>query len=341
MKNKSLPTPLARAIRGFFADHLPRVRGMSAHTIHSYRDSMVLLLRFVAFFRRKDVAALEFDDIGPDEALSFLDHLEETRRNAASTRNVRLAAVHAFFRYVAAQHPDRLEQCQRILGIPFKRSRSRAIDYLELEVIQAILSTINRSKPTGRRDYALIVTMFNTGARVHEVVDVRANDLQLVKPFQVLLRGKGGKTRTCPLWPQTAALLRDLCAELAGGVDPNSSAPVFRNRYGTKISRFGVLYVLRKYIVLARVTMPTLAKKRLHPHSMRHSTAVHLLKSGVDIVTVSHWLGHASITTTNRYAKIDLEMKRQALARMEPLDGSDVSPTWRTDSTITEWLESL
>lgn len=341
MKNKSLPTQLALAIRGFFADHLPRVRGMSAHTIHSYRDSLVLLLRFVAFLRRKDIAALDFDNIGPDEVLAFLDHLEDARRNTASTRNVRLAAIHAFFRYTAAQHPDRLEQCQRILGIPFKRSRSRTVEYLELEEIHAILSAINRSKPTGRRDYALIVTMFNTGARVHEVVDVRANDLQLIKPFQVRLRGKGGKTRTCPLWPQTAAMLRDLCKELAGGTDLPATAPVFRNRYGSRISRFGVLYVLQKYVALARVTMPTLAKKRLHPHSMRHSTAVHLLKSGVDIVTVSHWLGHASITTTNRYAAIDLEMKRQALAKMEPLDGFEVPPTWRTDSSIMDWLESL
>jgi integrase/recombinase XerD len=339
MKKKQLPTQLARAIKGFFADHLPRVRGMSAHTIHSYRDSLVLLLRFVAFSRRKDTAALDFDDIGPDEVLAFLDHLEDTRRNAASTRNVRLAAVHAFVRYAAAQHPDRLEQCQRILGIPFKRSRPRTIDYLELEEIHAILSAINRSKPTGRRDHALIAMMFNTGARVNEVIGVRANDLQLIKPFQVVLRGKGGKTRTCPLWPQTAALLRELCTELS--LDERSTAPVFRNRFGSRISRFGVLYVLRKYIALARVTMPTLAKKRLHPHSMRHSTAVHLLKSGVDIVTVSHWLGHASINTTNQYAAIDLEMKRQALARVEPPDKVELPPTWRTDSTITEWLESL
>jgi site-specific recombinase XerD len=122
---------------------------------------------------------------------------------------------------------------------------------------------------------------------------------------------------------------------------PSSTAPVFRNLYGTQISRFGVLYVLRKYIALARVTMPTLAKKRLHPHSMRHSTAVHLLKSGVDIVTVSHWLGHSSITTTNRYAAIDLEMKREALARMDPLGRFATPPTWHTDSTIMAWLESL
>jgi len=336
---RPLPTAMARAIRGFFGDHLPRVRGMSAHTIHSYRDSLVLLLRFIAFCRRKDPAVLDFDDVNSDDIIAFLDHLEETRRNAASTRNVRLAAVHAFFRYAAAQHPERLEQCQRILGIPFKRSRSRQVEYLELEEIHAILSAINRSKPTGRRDHALIVTMFNTGARVHEVVGVRANDLQLIKPFHVLLRGKGGKTRICPLWPQTAGLLRELCNELA--LEPGCSAPVFRNRYGTQISRFGVLYVLRKYVALARVTMPTLAQKRLHPHSMRHSTAVHLLKSGVDIVTVSHWLGHASITTTNRYAAIDLEMKREALARMDPLDPSAAPPTWRTDSTIMQWLESL
>lgn len=339
MKATRIPTPLAHSIRTFFADHLARVRGMSANTIHSYRDSLVLLLRFVAFCGRKDAAALDFEDVGPEEVLAFLDHLEETRRNSASTRNVRLAAVHAFFRHVASQHPDRLEQCQRILGIPFKRSRSRMVEYLELDEIQATLATINLSKLTGRRDYAMIFTMFNTGARVTEVVGVLANDLHLTRPAQVVLRGKGQKTRTCPLWPQTASLLRDLCSEQR--LDMGSPSPVFRNRYGHKISRFGVLYVLRKYIELARVTTPTLKHKRLHPHSMRHSTAVHLLKSGVDIVTVSHWLGHASINTTNRYAAIDLEMKRQALARMEPLEKLSVPPEWRTESTITEWLESL
>jgi len=339
MSAARFPTSLARSIRSFFSDHLARVRGMSPNTVHSYRDSVVLLLRFVAFYRQKDAVSLDFDDIGPDEVLAFLDHLEETRRNSASTRNVRLAAIHAFFRYVAAQHPDRLEQCQRILGIPFKRSRARTVEYLEMDEIQAILACVNRSKLTGRRDYALIVMMFNTGARVQEVVDVLASDLHLARPMQVVLRGKGRKTRTCPLWPQTAALLQALRDEQ--GINENARSPVFRNRSGTKLSRFGVLYMLRKYIALARVTTPSLQGKRLHPHSMRHSTAVHLLKSGVDIVTVSHWLGHASINTTNRYTAIDLEMKRQALAKMEPLDTLGVPPEWRTDSTITDWLESL
>ena len=182
---------------------------------------------------------------------------------------------------------------------------------MEYEEIQAVLAAVDRRRTQGRRDYILIVTMFNTGARVQEILDLCPDDLQLIRPFNVRLFGKGRKERLCPLWPQTARLLRELLTEC--GLDLHSHQPLFRNRRGERLSRYGVRYILDKYCRNASLSIPSLAHKRLHPHSMRHSTAVHLLKAGVDLATISSWLGHTSVNTTNRYTSIDLEAKREAI----------------------------
>jgi integrase/recombinase XerD len=236
--NAASPNTLGRALRGFFADHLPRVRGTSPHTVSSYRDTFILLLRFVATRRRRSVAQLDVEDLGPQDLLDFLHHLEVERHNRPATRNVRLAAIHAFFRYCAAEHPERLEQCQRVLAIPFKRTGSRAVEYLEFAEIQAVLATIDRAAAGGRRDYALLATMFNTGARVQEIVTLRVRDLQLETPPHVRLFGKGRKERLCPLWPQTAEVLRALLVER--GSQPLTEEPLFLNHRGERLTRFGV-----------------------------------------------------------------------------------------------------
>jgi integrase/recombinase XerD len=336
--NTNLPNLLGTAIRDYFADHLPRLRGTSPHTIHSYRDSIVLLLRFISGQRNKPVTALDLADLDPPGILAFLSHLEKERNNSVSTRNVRLSAIHAFFHFVAARNPEHLHLAQRILGIPFKRTRQRAIDYLEYEEIDAILKTINRTTQQGSRNYALLATMFNTGGRVQEIADLRACDLQLVKPFQIRLFGKGRKERYCPIWPQTAAVLKAFCGQR--NLDLRSESHVFLNHRGQRLSRFGIRYILARCLSLACERAPNLSKKRLHPHSVRHSTAVALLKSGVDLSTISHLLGHASPTTTNRYAKVDLEMKRQAIAKVKPVPRRSRTP-WSKDRTILDWLESL
>lgn len=338
---KRRTTDLAIALKDYLGDHLPRLRGMSPQTVRSYRDCFVILLRFLAAHLKKPLVALNLDDLGVPEVLAFLQHLERDRRNKTTTRNVRLAALHAFFRYAATRHPDRLEQSQRILGIPFKRCRQREVEYLEFEEIEAVFATIDRATSRGRRDYVLLAAMFNTGARVQEILDLRGHDLQLERPFQVLLRGKGRKERICPIWPQTAEALKAHCLEHM--IDLRTTAPVFLNYRGQPLTRFGVRYILAKYLEAARLgPTPSLRKKRLHPHSMRHSTAVHLLKAGVDLVSISQWLGHASSTTTNKYARLDLELKRQALARARPLRRTSKAPApWRHDKSILDWLEGL
>jgi site-specific recombinase XerD len=334
------PTSLACALRGFFSDYLPVVRGVSPHTVLSYRDAFVLLLRFLAPRHRRGVIDLDLPDLTTSAVVAFLEHLETERRNRAVTRNARLAAIHAFARYVAQNHPEHIQLCQQILALPFKRARQRTVEYLEAEEIRALLDEPKHSSPDGRRDRCLLLTFFNTGARVQEILDMRPCDLQLVRPFQVRLRGKGRKERVCPLWPQTVEALRALLDE--HGVEPNATQPLFRNRRGEPLTRFGVRYLLRKHARAAQAAVPTLGRRRVHPHALRHTSAVHLLQAGVDLVTISHWLGHASVETTNRYAAINLETKRAALARAKPTGHvNPVVAEWRNDATILAWLEAL
>ncbi|MFN8544573.1 MAG: site-specific integrase [Candidatus Binatia bacterium] len=333
------PNALARTLRSFFGDHLPRVRGVSPHTILSYRDAFTLLLRFLAAHCGRAVVDLDLVDLEPDAVLTFLHHLEAERGNGPSTRNARLAAVHAFARYAATSQPEHLERCQRLLAIPFKRARPRVVEYLEMEEMRALLAAPDPQTPAGRRDHALLLALFNTGARVQEILDVRPCDLQLARPLQVRLRGKGRKERVCPLWPQTAEVFAALLR--AQRLAPDAMQPLFRSARGQPLTRFGARYLLRKYVARVQSTVPTLTTKRVHPHTLRHTTAVHLLQAGVDLVTISHWLGHASVETTNRYAAVDLEMKRAAIAKAHPDGLGDVSSAWRSDATIMDWLKAL
>lgn len=338
MKTKK-SNELAIALRGFFCDYLPRQKGMSFHTIHSYRDSIKLLLLFLAR-DNGSVNALCFEDMNVNNIIAFLNHLESERNNSIGTRNIRLSAAHSFFRYVPSRFPEYFDLSQQILSVPFKRMRTRAVEYLEFEELTAIFNQIDRSKKEGQRDYALLTLMFNTGGRVQEIVDLRANDLYLSVPFSVRLFGKGRKERICPLWTNTANVLRKYVKNQ--GIDLREPATLFMNHLGTPLTRFGVGYILEKYIHKAALTQPSLRTKRLHPHSIRHSTAVHLLKSGVDLATIANWLGHVSTNTTNKYATIDLEMKREAIAKAAPPHTKSASNlSWRNDPDILNWLESL
>lgn len=331
---------LGRALRGFFVEHLPGVRGLSRHTVLSYRDALALFLRFLVTHRNRPVVELDLDDLDPDCVIAFLDHLEKDRGNCVATRNSRLAALHAFARYVAPHAPEHLATSQRLLAVPFKRAGLRVVEYLEGEELRAMLAAVDRRTREGRRDHTLLLTLLNTGARVQELLDIRPVDLQLERPLQVRLCGKGRKERFCPLWPQTAEALRSLVAE--SGLGDSSMERLFRNRRGEPLTRFGVRYLLRTCAQRAQASVPSLARKRVHPHTMRHSAAVHLLQSGVDLVSISHWLGHASVETTNRYAVVDLETKRAAVAKAGPIGDTVLAPSaWRSDASVLEWLESL
>jgi len=313
---------------------------MSPHTLHSYRDSLKLFLRFVAG-KRRDPTTIVVEDLTAERTLDFLRYLESHRNNKASTRNIRLSAVHSFFRYLGGEHPEHLELAQRILSIPFKRTELRQVEHFEFTEIQAVLDAVNRSTRDGRRDFALLSLMFNTGARVSEIVTIKATDLRLIPPPSVLLKGKGSKQRACPLWPTTARLLKEHLEEEA--ISPDRPEVVFRNHWGTNLTRFGVRIILQKYVQRAANALPALKHKRLHPHSVRHSTALHLLRAGVDLSTIAHWLGHANLNTTNKYLAFDLQAKRQALAKAEPLARRRKGNlgNWKHNQNLIAWLERL
>lgn len=310
------PNALGCSVARFFQEYLPERRGMSKHTVHSYRDALVLFFQFAAQRTGRAIADLDLADFTAAHVIGFLTSLETDRHNGIATRNARLAALHTFARFLTTEHPPHLAELQRILGVPFKRgARNAPIEYLEQHEVRALLKAIDRSTATGQRDHALFALMFNTGARVQEILDLRMSDVRLEPPYQVRLRGKGGKIRICPIWAHTAARLRELA--LRGRTDADSDRPLFSNRHGSKLTRFGVRYLLRKHIEASSVAK-SLRGKHIHPHSLRHTTAIHLLKAGVDFATISQWLGHATLSTTMNYARADLDLKRQALAQVFP-----------------------
>ena len=329
---------LALAVRRFLGDYLPHQRAFSTHTIRSYRDSLKLLLQFTAGTMRR-VADLTVGDLMPEQIIAFLDSLEQRRGNDAATRNVRLSAIHSFFDYLGAGWPEHLDQARRVLAITFKRTDHRTIDYLEAEELRTLLAQIDRRTVWGRRDYVLLALMFNTGARVQEVVALQTTDLRLTSPPSVKFFGKGRRERICPLWPETARLLQQHIADT--GLDTQSDQTLFRTHRGDPLTRFGARLILQRHVTRAVVVLPALKHKRIHPHSLRHSTAVHLLKSGVDLSTIAHWLGHTSINTTHKYVTIDLAAKRAAIAKAEPVTKSKRLPRWRTENDLLTWLESL
>lgn len=299
--------PLLRLVESYFDDHLRRVRGASRHTLRAYAHALRLFFVFLADRRRRAIADLRVDDVQADAVLAFLDHVEEVRNNTPASRNCRRAAIRGFVAHLLRHDIARAAQYQRILAIPSKKARYRPVTYWEPEVVAAILAEPDRATPWGARDHALLLFLYNTGARVSEAIAVRGHDLQLTRPPHVRLHGKGGKERICPLWPETAAALAALLptADAAGAV--------FRSRRGDQFSRDGVAYLLGKYALRASTRHPVLRRSRISPHVLRHSCAVALLQAGVDITVIRDYLGHASIATTSRYVTSNLQMKRNVL----------------------------
>ncbi len=324
-------------LRRFLGEYLPKQRAASPGTVRSYRDALKLLLLYVAETRRCSVADLRLAHVDRITVLAFLESLESKRGNSVTTRNNRLAAIRSFFRFISTGAPEAVEQCSRILDIPFKRGDPRTIDYLTVEEVKALLQEVRLDTPRGRRDDLLLRFLYNTGARVQEALDVRACDLRLDSPPHVLLRGKGRKERLCPLWKDTVQRLRRLFAEQL--LDAGQPLPVFTGRTGQALTRFGVGYILDKYVQRAIARCPSLKRKRIHPHTIRHTTAMHLLQSGVDLNTIRCWLGHASVNTTNRYVEIDLEMKRRVLEGVKPPRA--VAKPAIANASLLAWLESL
>jgi site-specific recombinase XerD len=277
------------------------------------------------------------EDLAEGEVLAFLHHIESTKSVSIGTRNCRLAAIRSFFRFVAEREPATSSQCAAILRIPTKKTSSRDVCYLDEDEVAAILRQPDRSTPEGQRDHALLSLLYNTGARIQEALDLRPMDVRFKAPAQVRLIGKGRKERVCPIWAETAQLLAALLKRMPRGEDER----VFVNRYGQPLGAAGVRYRLDQYVDAAAKSLPALAKKRITPHTFRHTVGVALVSAGVDVTVIRNWLGHVSLDTTNHYARANLETKRKALEKLGKTTRPDKPPRWRRNADLLSWLDSL
>jgi len=309
---KSSPTLVGPLLQGFFVEYLLQQKHVSPQTIASYRDAFRLLLQYVLKTRKIEPVSLDVLSLDAPLILSFLDSLETDRHNCVRSRNIRLAAIRSFFRWLTLREPTIVGLATRILAIPVKRTVRRLVQSLTRDEIDALLNAPDQRQWQGRRDHALLLTLYNTGARVSEITALRRDHVEFGSSHFVHLLGKGRKERDVPLWPTTARTLTAWFRELAG----SSSGLAFPSARGQQLSRNGVDYVLKR--AAASATCSTLHNKRLHPHAIRHTTGAHLLQSGVDISVIALWLGHESIETTHIYVEADLATKERALGKLAP-----------------------
>lgn len=336
MIHRDASTPLARLLRAWFLEHLRLERHVSEHTIASYAVTFRLLLGFCARARGRGAGPLDLADLDVGTVLAFLAHLEKERRCGAITRNARLAAVRSFFRYVIVHEPAALPIAQRVLAIPTKRFDRRLIGYLSLPEMRALLAAPDLTTWSGRRDHAMLVTAYDTGARVSELVGLARGDVDLGPALgTVRIRGKGRRERVAALSRGTTTVLRRWVRELGDG-----ATAIFPKRAAQPMTRSGARARLLVAVRRAAAACPSLCEKRVSPHVIRHTTAMHLLQSGLDLPSIALFLGHEDVQTTHGYVEADAEMKRRTLAALpRPGRGRRVSPQHRDELIC--FLESL
>lgn len=304
-------------VQCYFTQHLCQHKQVSPRTIAAYRDTFRLFFAFLRERTGRLPSDLEITDLDAPAVLAFLDHLESTRENTPRSRNARLAAIRSFFRFVSARDADHLAIVNRVLAIPSKRTNRPLITFLTRSEINVILSTLDRKTWLGSRDYALLLTMYNTGARASELTNMKCGQVAFASPTMIQLHGKGRKDRSIPLWPQTSRVLEHWFRLLRA--DDNALA--FPSLHASVLSADALDRLLKRAVKKAIPKCPDLAKKHVTPHVIRHTTAMHLLQSGVDIAVIALWLGHESIETTHGYVEADLELKQSALDKLAPVPG--------------------
>jgi len=322
-------------VRRFLLEYLVKERNLAINTRNSYRDMLVLLLSYATEHLKKPVDRLAVVDISSDLIRQFLNHLENNRHCSAVTRNQRLSSLHALARFVGQNSPEHIEWCSQIRLIPFKKTFKPTITYLDKAEMDALLATPDCCTPIGQRDYVVLLFLYNSGARASEVAELKITDIDWHAQY-VRIIGKGNKQRTCPLWAITVKNLRRITAQR------ELEQHVFLNRSGQPITRFGIHTLVERHALKAAEKVPSLATKQVSPHVIRHTTATHLLRAGVDINTIRAWLGHVSLNTTNIYAETDLETKARALATCAPsIKGDTKMKTWRCRPNLMEFLRGL
>lgn len=331
MTDKNL---LGHWLRRFLLEYLVNERNLAINTRTSYRDMLVLLLPYASAQLQKHVDRLTVNDLSPELLREFLTHLEQNRHCSIATRNQRLGGLYAVARFIGENSPEHVEWCMQVRLIPFKKTTQPSITYLDKPEMDALLATPDRCTPQGQRDYALLLFLYNSGARASEAAELRIAEINWHAQY-VRIIGKGNKERTCPLWSTTMEQLRRITARRG------PEQRVFINRNGQPITRFGIHTLVERHVVRAAEQAPSLGAKRVSPHVIRHSTATHLLRAGVDINTIRVWLGHVSLNTTNIYAETDLETKARALATCAPETKDTKTKPWRDQPDLMEFLHGL
>jgi site-specific recombinase XerD len=327
---------LGHILYSFFEDYLKVQKGLRPASVRAYRDAVRLFLQFTAKNRGCKISKLSFSDLTHERAVNFLKYLEGNRGNQAQTRNHRLTVMRTLFDYIASRMPEMLSEAGRVTAIPNKRAKPSETHFLSRNEIHAIFSGLSTTGRDSLRNKALLLFLYNTGARVQEVVDLRVSDLHFSVHPSVHLHGKGDKWRTCPLWAETASLLMRLLKEN----DLSEDSPVFTS-HGKALTRFGIYKIVRRHT--KQLTLGS-TSRYVSPHIFRHTTAVHLLEAGVEVNVIRGWLGHVSLDTTNRYAEITIRTKEDALRTCEPptsSEGFPRRPVWRDDENLLKWLNSL
>ncbi len=334
------PTDFSKHLSGFLTGYLAHERGASRNTISTYRDCFIL---FIGYMERQGipVTRLSLENITQKAVIGFLDWLQTERNNGNSTRNARLAAIHAFFSYIQYQHPEHLYECQKILAIPMKRKTSVPMNYLSIEGIKVLLQQPDTDTVKGRRDLALLSLMYDTGARVQEVIDLTPSSLRLDTLNTIRIMGKGNKSRIVPMLEQQVGLLKAYLKEHRLVQSCNNEHPLFFNSRREKLTRAGVNHILIKYADMARKKGEVYLPDKVSCHVLRHSKAMHLLQAGVNLVYIRDILGHVSVQTTEVYARADSRAKREAIEKAYVSVVPQNEPVWLSNDNLLEWLKQF
>lgn len=332
-------TDFARYLSAFLTDYLPKQRGTSQNTIRSYRDCFKLLLKYFEHEKGVNINRITLGDIDRVLVLEFLSWLEKERGCSVATRNQRLAAIESYFKYISADNPELLYQMQQISSIRIKKSPRPVISYLTVASMKTLLEVIDTTHPQGRRDLTMLSLLYDSGARVQELIDLNAEDIHLGGFPTVDVLGKGKKHRAIPLTEATGSILAKYKKEFRLDLPQTQCSPLFLNKFGHRFTREGITYTLQKYASLANALDPGIPPK-ITPHILRHTKSMHLIEAGVDLVSIRDFLGHVDLSTTDIYAKTNVEEKRKALSKVENLITVELKP-WNEDKTLMEFLSSI
>jgi site-specific recombinase XerD len=337
------PTDFAKHLSDYLSKYLPGERAASHHTIRSYRDTFVLFLGYMRSNKGIVAEKLSLAAITKPVIVEFLNWLQDERKCSNATRNYRLAAFHSFFAYLQYEMPEKINQWQQILSIKVKKADKKSINYLTMDGVKLLFEQIDTTRKQGLRDLTLLTLLYDTGARVQEVIDLTPSALRLENPAIIKLFGKGRKERIVPLQDEPVKLLNRYLSENQLDKPENNTCPLFFNNRREKLTRAGIAYILNHYVGNARKRNPQLIPDRISPHSLRHSKAMHLLQAGINLIYIRDILGHVSIQTTEVYARADSKQKREALEKAyeDVIPQKHKTGSWEKDEKLIQWLKNL